>query len=245
MKKQFSRFGWLIALLPLFFINVAYASLYNSLSEEKEVLLQPGTSFHSIENYGNCDIIIHIGDTEGITIKGNTANVKLVETKVENGVLKFSIKNNQKGWNVRTRNIVIHVTATQIKALRQIGSGTIKVDDTISNTGLELVVKGSGDIVAKVLNATDIAATITGSGDIRLAGTAKNADIQINGSGNFNGRNLTIESASVRVVGSGDTYIKVSNTLSATITGSGNIRYSGSVKNVTTNKAGSGSISKY
>lgn len=245
MKKQSSRFGWLIALLPLFFINVAYASLYKSLSEEKRVWLQPGTSFHSIENYGNCDIIINIGPTEGITIKGNPEDVKLVDTRVENGVLKFNIKNNQKGWNIRTRNIVIQVTATQIKALRQIGSGTIKVDDALGNTGLELEVNGSGDIVARALSATDIAATITGSGDISLAGTAKNAHIQINGSGNFNGRNLTIDNASVKVVGSGDTYVKVNHSLSANVTGSGNIRYSGSVKNVTTNKTGSGSITKY
>ncbi|WP_051292944.1 head GIN domain-containing protein [Olivibacter sitiensis] len=244
MTNNVSKLGWLMALLPLFIINVAYASLYNDALEE-EIKLQPGTSFHSIENYGSCDVLINMGDTEDIVIKGNPDDTKLIETKVENGILKFSVKNNQRGWNIRTRNVVIKVTATNLKALRQIGSGTIKLESPLTTSALVLEVKGSGDIIAKTLNATDLAASITGSGDISLGGKVENADIRVNGSGDFSAKELAIENAAVRVVGSGDAYVRVNNTLSATVTGSGDIRYSGSVKNVTSSKTGSGSISKY
>lgn len=245
MMKQLSNLGWLLAIIPLFLINLAHASLRET--EHPSIVLDPGTSFHGIENHGSCDVLVSIGETERITITGDPEETKLVETKVENGVLKFSIKNiNRKGLSIRVnaKPITINVVATRISVLKQIGSGSIKVDDPLLGQSLALEVKGSGDIIAKSINVDNLAAAVIGSGDILLEGTAKNGDIQVNGSGDFRGRNLSIDNASVRVVGSGDAYVEVNNTLSATVTGSGDIRYSGTVKNVTTNKTGSGSITK-
>ena len=84
---------------------------------------------------------------------------------------------------------------------------------------------------------------MSGSGKIKVKGTADNTKITVAGSGGFDGSNLRSSVSNIKVSGSGNVSIDVDHELNALLSGSGRIRYSGNA-NVNSTTSGSGSISK-
>lgn len=103
-------------------------------------------------------------------------------------------------------------------------------------------VSGSADIRASGVQAGRLVVRISGSGNVRLAGTAKELDVQITGSGDCEAAGLRCKSAKVVVSGSGGATVDAAEKLDATITGSGSVRYTGDPA-VQQRVTGSGSVS--
>jgi len=68
---------------------------------------------------------------------------------------------------------------------------------------------------------------LNGTGDIRLAGTARRASLTINGAANIKAIGLTAEAATVTINGAGNCEITATATLEAVINGLGNVVYGG------------------
>ena len=74
-------------------------------------------------------------------------------------------------------------------------------------------------------------ATVSGSGDLQVLGTATDLNATISGSGQLNLSGLDVQKAVVTITGSGEADIRVTTeALDATITGSGDIVYRGKPK---------------
>jgi hypothetical protein len=84
--------------------------------------------------------------------------------------------------------------------------------------------------------------SISGSGDMRLAGRATTSTVSLVGSGDYTARNLQTSTTMIRLTGSGDAYVNASEKIDAALHGSGDIHCSGSPKNVSKSKSGSGDI---
>jgi len=93
------------------------------------------------------------------------------------------------------------------------------------------------------INVPTFTAVISGSGNIIAAGNGGESNIDISGSGTFNGDELGVNKAVVRISGSGKANINVSEYLNANISGSGIINYSGNPK-VNSKISGSGRLNK-
>ena len=74
-----------------------------------------------------------------------------------------------------------------------------------------------------------------------MGGTAKDQDLKISGSGKIIMDGVSAEKAVTHISGSGDIYVKLSQSLDATISGSGSVYYRGSPQ-VTTKISGSGTV---
>jgi len=98
----------------------------------------------------------------------------------------------------------------------------------------------TGRVIAKTLESS-----ISGSGDMRLSGSADNSTVSVVGSGDYTARNLATVNCAVRVSGSGDAEINASNKVDAAVVGSGDIRYTGAAKNINSRKTGSGDITRF
>ncbi len=120
------------------------------------------------------------------------------------------------------------------------GSGNISLDSLLVNN-VTTTIAGSGNIRMDTLGADTISSSIVGSGKITVSGMVTEQHIEILGSGDYYGSGLQSESASVRVVGSGDSYLSVSQGLNVTILGSGDVSYSGRPRMNITN-SGSGNV---
>lgn len=117
----------------------------------------------------------------------------------------------------------------------------VKVAITVPDLqGVEI--NGSGDINVTGLNAEKFSAIIRGSGDIRVSGVTQDLSAEIKGSGDLHLGDLKATNGSVSIAGSGDGTVNVSDQLTVSVAGSGDIRYKGSPKNIQKSIAGSGSV---
>ena len=200
-------------------------------------------SFSGVASSGSWDVMLAYGNSSSIQIEGDENLLEYIETKVENGKLNIRAR---KSGNIRSKNkIVVYVTISQIKGLYQSGSGDMIGKGNFSNSGTTNVgVSGSGSIKVDFERFNKIDASISGSGSIILKGSSTEVDARISGSGSINCKEVVTDDVTATISGSGNIRVQANTSIDARIAGSGNIYYTGGAKNVRTQKAGSGRVVK-
>jgi hypothetical protein len=223
------------------FMFVALLGLAGRAKAQEQVRSVSG--FHSVGSGGSFAVHIKINGTESLKIDGADAvTLAKIETIVNDGHLEIRWVKGSEQHNYNGR-IDVYVTAKSLSALSDAGSGSIDLDGTLNGGEVEVKIAGSGSISAAV-DAGNLGITIAGSGAARLRGKAASTNIKIAGSGKLSADGLATDVADAQVSGSGDTYITVNKTISASIVGSGSVHYSGTgtIGSVTT--IGSGRLRK-
>lgn len=204
------------------------------------------SGFKAINVAGSFDVYVTQGNNESVKVEADDEDMERIITEVKGGELKIYTKSSNSNWGINwsSKKRVIHVVAKDINSISLTGSGDVYFKDGIRTNNLKLRLTGSGDITGKV-DVQNLESSIVGSGDITVTGRAQTSDVGVSGSGDFTGRDLTTVNTSVKVRGSGDARVNVSTQLDAAVSGSGDIHYTGAAKQVSTSKAGSGSISRF
>jgi hypothetical protein len=184
----------------------------NVITEEREV--EP---FHGIELAGTGTVIVDITGTESLTVEADDNILPELQTTVSNGTLIL-----EPGRSVDpTGDIVYTVTAATLDSV---------------------AISGSGEIVVTGADSSEFAVDISGSGRVEAAGNVETGlDVGISGSGEFDGENLVASEGRVEVSGSGTAVVNVTDHLSLSLSGSGEIEYIGAPA-VEVDKTGSGTI---
>ena len=171
---------------------------------------------------------LRIGNTESISIETDDNLLPLIDTAIENGVLKIRPVKRNTGLQARTLKIVIY--AKEIERLSLGGSGSIDADPLRADK-LQFDLGGSGEIHLKGLESKSVSVTVGGSGNFTSgAGKAERLSVSIGGSGDVDAGQVQVADASVSVAGSGTAVVWASNALSVKIAGSGDVNYYGDPK---------------
>ena len=183
------------------------------------------------------DLAIAVGDTESLTIEAGSAVIDDLTSDVVDGSLVLGTR---PGPSV-TGSIRYTLTVTGLSRLELEGSGNA------SGTGVLLsdatvTVSGSGNATLSGLELTRLIADLSGSGHVTVAGTAGSAAVTVSGSGDFDGTGLAVQDATVDASGSGRVQVRVSGTLTAAVSGSGDVVYTGNPATVQRDRSGSGDI---
>lgn len=125
------------------------------------------------------------------------------------------------------------------RAVQLSGSGRVEVQTPSALRQISL--PGSGDVRVDGLTTDQLTVDLAGSGRVAVSGTTTRQQVSIGGSGDYSAHGLASQDAQVAVSGSGDADVTVSRTLTATISGSGAIIYSGDAV-VHTSVTGSGDV---
>ena len=176
-------------------------------------------SFTSVELAGSADVNILLGDTQSVNVQADDNILPLIETNVVNGRLVIRTR---PGTSITSTNGV--VVTVVVKSLQGV---------TLS---------GSGNMHVGAMSGPDLTVELTGSGDITVEGSVEHAAISMHGSGNILCNGLKAHSADVSLLGSGNITAYADQSLNATLSGSGTIRYDGNPAKVTKNITGSGTI---
>jgi hypothetical protein len=228
-KVRVSVFAAVIFLLVLSFCPLT--GWAETVTEERDV-----SSFHSVRLSTVGRISITQGKKQRLAIQATTEVLNILETEVRNGTLIISSRRNIS----RGDEPKISIEMGDIRSLGISGSGEIKGKNTFKVDALDLQINGSGNFILK-LEAGSIDSAISGSGGIDLSGETGSLDVRISGSGELFAFNLVAESASIKVSGSGNCRVHVTEQLDVNVSGSGNVDYRGSPK-VNFSGSGSGSI---
>jgi hypothetical protein len=206
------------------------------------------TGFHAISASASFDIYITQGSTESVKIEAPADVINRIITEVNGDVLKIHTKNNHFSWggwfNNSHKKMVIYVTVKDIHAISVSGSGDVSFKEGLHSDKFDLHLSGSGDVQGK-LDVKTLSASISGSGDVKLSGIAETSTVGLSGSGDFMARDLVTVTSMVRTSGSGDASVNATQKLDARISGSGDIRYTGGAKQVSSSSNGSGDVRRF
>ncbi|MEO3407193.1 head GIN domain-containing protein [Mucilaginibacter sp. CAU 1740] len=204
------------------------------------------SGFSAIDLAGSFDVYYTQGANESVKVEAPSDVIDKIITEVDGGVLKIYSKKgtNWDSWSWgKNRKMIVHVVSKDMTSINVAGSGDVYFREGISTNSLKLKVVGSGDMLGKV-TVKNLESSISGSGDMKLSGRADNSRVTVVGSGDFTARELITVNTQVSIAGSGDATINASNKIDASVSGSGDVHYTGGARNISSSKAGSGDIER-
>lgn len=221
----------------IFAISVT-ASLAGLQSDEKETRDLKGFTKVSFGVSGN--MYINIGPEFKVVLEGDRSVLKDIVTDVSGGRLIVKKDNWRLNFNEK---VTVYITMPEIRGLGVSGSGRAEIKDAVKADDLSLNVSGSGKIFTNNIAVNDLNSSISGSGDIIVGeGNAASGSISISGSGNYAGENAKIASVDISISGSGNCITNITESLKASVSGSGNVTYAGNPPRVDARVSGSGKV---
>lgn len=194
-------------------------------------------AFNGVSSNLAAKVEIRIGTTEGVSIETDDNLLPLIETVVEDGMLK--IRTTKRNMNLNTRTLKIIVQAKALDHISLGGSGSID-SDPLRASKVKLDLGGSGTINLKGIETDSLSVNLGGSGDLRAdTGKATKVSVSIGGSGDVKLGKVRADSVSISIAGSGVATVWALNSLSLTVAGSGTANYYGD-PHVTKTVLGSG-----
>jgi hypothetical protein len=202
---------------------------------------RPAREFHRIENSTSAEVIYKKADSVSISVLAETNIASHIVTETTNGVLEIRTEPGSVCFS-HTQKPVITVTSPLVDDIVLTGSGGM-IADSLAGNSVSIQLTGSGDISAGVITYTDLSIIVTGSGDIDIVKAAgEDSGMRITGSGDINIKGES-DNGNLRISGSGDIHASDFLIMAATetISGSGDI-HTRVANTLTATISGSGNI---
>jgi hypothetical protein len=175
-------------------------------------------SFNAIDTTGAYEIDVTCQKPASFEIEADDNNLPLIKIEVRDGILFVSSDQPYHS----SKSTILRMTLPDLNSVASHGAGEIKIADARSND-LKIVSTGAASVVA--------------------SGAATSVTISSSGAGKIDTSNLRAEK--VRIDGNGASNIDVyaSQQLDVSVSGVGNVSYSGNPKVVNKHVSGIGSVS--
>jgi hypothetical protein len=164
-------------------------------------------NFTSVSLTGIGRVTVRQTGNESLAITAEDNVLPLLEARVIDGNLRLGVRDYTHLDPTKPIEFVLEVK--QLDKLELTGAGSIKVED-LQNTLLSVLISGAGNVF--------------------VAGRTTTLEVEISGTGGFDGQHLTAKHATVVSSGVGNSVVNASETLDATVSGVGSIEYIGSPK---------------
>ena len=217
----------------------------------KKVLDLP--EFKSIYVNSNYTVYLKQTNKQEVTVEALTEIYSVTDIKVVDGILMINIERkpespNKSLWakidDIKLNpTMKLYVTMKNVEELQVNGGGKIIAENSLATGNIKLAVNGGGSMDID-LKGDMVKAEVTGSGSLALRGYATSLDALISGTGTINGFSCPVDSAKIKVAGSGVAELNVTNTIDAVVAGNGMIKHKGNTKNTVKKIYGSGSVDR-
>jgi hypothetical protein len=250
VKLSMRKLNSLFAIILISLILLSIASFTFAQTTKKTLELP---EFKSIYVNSNYTVYLKQTNKQEVNVEALTEIYELTTIKVENGILMINVERkpdspNKSIWakidDIKLKpTMKLMVSLKNVSELQVNGNGKIISENSIASDYISLSVAGSGSIELDV-KGNNLKTEVSGSGTVTLKGYATTNDISMSGSGNMNAFACELENAKIKMSGSGNCELNVSNTLDAIVMGSGVLKHKGNTKNLTKKVYGSGSVER-
>jgi hypothetical protein len=209
--------------------------------------------FKSIYVNSNYTVYLKQTNKQEVTVEALTEIFSLTDIKVENGILLINVERkpdnpNKSIWakidDIKLNpTMKLYISVKNINDLQVNGGGKIISENSIAASTINLAVNGAGSMDIDIKGET-VKAEVSGSGSLSLRGYATNIDAVVSGTGSINGFNCPLETAKVKVTGSGLCELNVTSNIDATVLGSGQVKHKGNTKTAQKKVYGSGLVDR-
>ncbi|MEJ2593634.1 MAG: DUF2807 domain-containing protein [bacterium] len=138
--------------------------------------------------------------------------------------------------------IEVYLTSPFIYDFVLNGAGSITASN-VQQSSLSFTTNGAA-IITSSMTVDVLTNVVNGSGDANFMGEAVQAEFRISGTGSIYASTLNTSECKIVISGAGDVRVHVESKLDVTITGSGNVYYSGDPGTITSNITGTGQLIK-
>lgn len=199
-------------------VGCGFISAGPTATEVRDV--SSGTTGVHVEGSG--EVFFQPGDP-ALTVTAGRNTLERIETEERSGVLRLHVDG---GFLNSPGPIDYDLSLPELTSVAIEGSGSVTGAAAPADE-VTIDIDGSGDIHLTEIEAEELTVVISGSGSIELRGTVEHLDVLIEGSGEFHGNGLTATTAATSIEGSGDIEVMATQSLDASISGSGTIRHTG------------------
>lgn len=217
----------------------------------KKVLELP--EFKSIYVNSNYTVYLKQTNKQEVTVEALADIFSVTDIKVVDGILMINIERkpdspNKSLWakidDIKLNpTMKLFVSMKNISELQVNGGGKIIAENSLATGSITMAVNGNGSMDID-LKGDVVKADVTGSGNIALRGYATSIEALISGAGTISAFNCPMETAKVKVSGSGICELNVTNTIDAIVAGTGLVKHKGNTKNAQKKVYGTGSVDR-
>ncbi len=176
--------------------------------------------FTRVDLAGSDDVDVRVGPAFSVRAEGKSDVLDRLKIEKDGDTLKIGRRNG--GGFFQNGSAKVFVTMPAIAGANLAGSGDLTVDRAQGDT-LKARLAGSGTMTFAQIAVGRADFAIAGSGDIDVAGSARELGVSIAGSGNVEGKDLSAERADVKVAGSGNVTARVKGPATVRAFGSGDV----------------------
>jgi hypothetical protein len=180
------------------------------------------TDFDRVQVDGPYEVTLTTGGSSQAMAAGDQAAIDRVSIDVQGRTLR--VRPNPSAWGgypgARIGPVRVVVSTRDLRGATVIGPGSLLIDRA-RGLRLELSLSGSGSLTVGSVDADVLTLGTIGSGEIRVAGKAKQLRLTVEGSGDFDGRGLVSEDAQIVAGTSGTLVVGATRTARVTARGRG------------------------
>ena len=197
------------------------------------------SGFDSVSFSTAGQLFITQGDREALEITAGEGELPKLVTEVRGGTLFIGRKEGGPAFSLRPP--VFRLTMRKLTAIETHSSGSVAAKE-LSADSLRIQISSSGGVAIDALSAGSLEVQITSSGSLKLSGSVERQDVRLSSSGSYSAGSLESRTAKVRVSSSGSATLRVSDSLEASVTSSGGVRYHGNPPQVNAEVTSSGRL---
>jgi hypothetical protein len=242
------NFIFAIILISLLFLSIASIAFSQPIKKTFEL-----AEFKSIYVNSNYVVYLKQSNKQEVIAEAPQDIIALTTVVLDNGVLMVNVERkpdnpNKSVWakidDIKLgQTMKLHVSVKNINELQVNGGGKIISENSLASDYLTLSVAGSGSMDLDIKGNT-LKTDISGSGSIAIKGYATSNTITNSGAGTLNAFGCELESAKIKIAGSGSAEVSVTGDLDVLILGSGSVKHKGNTKTVTKKIFGSGTVDR-
>ena len=204
--------------MRLFTLMILVSGAALARSEERSV-----PEFSAVHVAGGIHATVELG-RQSVRVEAEPSVLALVETRVEDGVLKVGFREHE--WIRSERDVNVSISAPQLRAVSASGGSIVKAQ---LSRGSESAIEASGGsrITARGVDCSRLALEASGGSDLVIGGSADEIALQLSGGSQLHGRDFSARDASLHGSGGSQAELKATGKVHGSLSGGSQLNLTG------------------
>jgi hypothetical protein len=228
----------------LFIINFSQVFAQQTIINDKNAEERTITTFTGIKVSGGIDVYLSEGDNYSLAVSASEDKYRdNIKTEVNNGVLVISYNNDHSIWNSGNKKLRVYISFKLLQRIEGNGACEFIINGMLNENALLVKLSGACNIKGLV-KITNLTLELSGASTVKINGTAQNLILTANGASDVKNYDLRAENCVAKLSGASDVRITVSNSISASASGTSTLYYQGNPDKKTMVTSGASTISQ-
>lgn len=240
MKKIF-----LIFLLSTYILSCHSQPQIKTIVNDANAEKRDIAPFTAIQVSSAITVYLSQGNEDAIAVScSDMTKISKIITEVKNGVLKISLDNDfWNSWRMGDLKVKAYISVKTLNSLKASGASSIKINETISGTNLNVEASGASNIKGNLIFNT-INANVSGASSINITGKTNEAVFDASGASSIKGFDFITTNCKIEASGASNVNLTVNGSLVAEASGASSIKYAGNPTSTNVDATGASSIKK-